>query len=476
MKLKHQAMENNSTRTIVFIAMAVIIGLVTYFIIYGEDEINWGMTFNPDSKEPYGTFIVEKLVKESDQFSEYTFLEDSTYKEVKKDSAIGDNYVFIGGAYFAKSRDIDTLISYLQRGNNVFISAEEFDKDLTTALVENATYDEFYEAPYEEELDDNEVAWDEYSDYEETVVEENQVEEGSYYENFPNVSIEYTTLVNVSTSDPRLFTELNYIYEFDTLPYGWAYFNQDFINQFERKKIEVLGEIESLQNIGTKQPNLLKIQVGQGFVYLHSTPMLFTNLHQLKKANQEMAARLLGKLGNGKTYWADFNRKPHYDDLNNEYNDPSKPDESALEFILSEPSLRWAYYLALLGLLLYLIFGAKRKQRAIPVLPSMENTSIEYAEVVSQLFFKQQNHLKLIDLKMDLFKQHIRDRYRIKTPSTNEELEPFIARLSTISGIPAEDIKWIFNKHSTVQKELTADAITMVIFHKKLEEFYSNSR
>jgi hypothetical protein len=106
----------------------------------------------------------------------------------------------------------------------------------------------------------------------------------------------------------------------------------------------------------------------------------------------------------------------------------------------------------------------------------MENTSIEYAEVVSQLFFKQQNHLKLIDLKMDLFKQYIRERYRIKTPSTKDEFEPFFVRLSTISGIPAEDIKWIFNKHITVQKELTADAITMVTFHKKLEEFYSNSR
>jgi hypothetical protein len=465
-------MENNTTKTVVFIAVAAVIGLVTYFIISGDDEINWGMTFSPESKEPYGTYIVEKLVKQSDQFSSYTFLKDSTYKEVQPDNSAYDNYVFIGGTYFAKSRDIDTLISYLQRGNNVFISAEEFDKDLTEALVENAAYDEFYEEPYEELNDENEVAWDEYSDYEDT----EQVEEDYYYENLPNVSIEYTTKVKVNTTNPSLSTELNYIYEFDTLPYGWAYFNQDFINQFIGRKFEIIGELESLQNLGNKQPNLIKIQIGKGAVYLHSTPMLFTNLHQLKNENQEMAARLLGQLGGGKTYWADFNRKPHYDDLNNEYNDPSKPDESALEFILSEPSLRWAYYLALLGLLLYLILGAKRKQRAIPVLPSMENTSIEYAEVVSQLFFKQQNHLKLIDLKMDLFKQYIRERYRIKTPSTKDEFEPFFVRLSTISGIPAEDIKWIFNKHITVQKELTADAITMVTFHKKLEEFYSNSR
>lgn len=464
-------MENNTSKTIVFIGIAAVLGLITYFILSGDD-LNWGMTYNPESKDPYGTYIVEKLVRESDQFSTYSFLEDSTYKEVRPDSAMNDNYVFIGSAYYAKSRDIDTLINYLNRGNNVFISAEEFDRDLTEALVENAVYDEFYEAPYEEELDENEVAWDEYSDYEDT----EQVEEEYYYENLPNVSIEYTTKVKILTSNPSLSTELNYIYEFDTLPYGWTYFNQDFINKFIGKRIEIIGEQESLQNLGFKQPNLIKIQVGQGFVYLHSTPILFTNLHQLKKENQEIAARLLGQLGGGKTYWADFNRKPHYDDINSEYNDPSKPDESALEFILSEPSLRWAYYLSFLGLLLYLIFGAKRKQRAIPVLPSMENTSIEYAEVVSQLFFKQQNHLKLIDLKMDLFKQHVRERYRIKTPSTQEEFEPFCVRLSIISGVPVEDIKWIFNKHNTVKKELTADAITMVTFHKKLEEFYSNSR
>jgi hypothetical protein len=469
-------MENNTTKTVVFIAVAAVIGLVTYFIISGDDEINWNITFSPESKEPYGTYIVEKLVKESNQFSSYTFLEDSTYKEVKPDSPDFNNYVFIGGTYFAKSRDIDTLISYLQRGNNVFISAEEFDRDLTEALIENAAYDEFYEEPYEEENNESDISWDEYSDYEEDVQEEDQVEEIYDYENLPNVSIEYTNKVKITTTNPSLSTELNYIYEFDTLPYGWTYFNQDFINRFTGRRIEIIGELESLQNIGNEQPNLIKIQIGKGVVYLHSTPLLFTNLHQLKNENQEMAARLLGQLGGGKTYWADFNRKPHFDDVNNDYNDPSKPDESALEFILSEPSLRWAYYLALLGLVLYLIFGAKRKQRAIPVLPSMENTSIEYAEVVSQLFFKQQNHLKLIDLKMDLFKQHIRERYRIKTPSTKDEFEPFFIRLSTISGVPAEDIKWIFNKHITVQKELTADAITMVTFHKKLEEFYSNSR
>jgi len=62
-------MENNTTKTVVFIAVAAVIGLVTYFIISGDDEINWNITFSPESKEPYGTYIVEKLVKESNQFS-----------------------------------------------------------------------------------------------------------------------------------------------------------------------------------------------------------------------------------------------------------------------------------------------------------------------------------------------------------------------------------------------------------------------
>src|SRR5690606_9146250 len=107
--------------------------------------------------------------------------------------------------------------------------------------------------------------------------------------------------------------------------------------------------------------------------------------------------------------------------------------------------LRMAWYLILSGTILYLMFGAKRKQRIVEPIENMENTSIEYAEVISQMFMKQRDHKKLITMKMELFKSFLRDRFKVKLPmQIQEEDDNLFAEIGYKSDVKTEHIKSIF--------------------------------
>jgi hypothetical protein len=53
---------------------------------------------------------------------------------------------------------------------------------------------------------------------------------------------------------------------------------------------------------------------------------------------------------------------------------------SPMRFILNNPPLRYAWYLLLLGLLIFVLFNAKRKQRIVPVIEPLKNTSLDLSE------------------------------------------------------------------------------------------------
>jgi len=187
----------------------------------------------------------------------------------------------------------------------------------------------------------------------------------------------------------------------------------------------------------------------------------------------------LSYLGNGNVYWDEENRTYDYKAPNHhsQAETPSKPSESPLEFILSERGLRNAWYLILAGAILYLMFGAKRKQRIVRPIENMENTSIEYAEVISQMFMKQSDHKKLVTMKMDLFKSFLRDRFRIKLPlNSHEESENLYLEISQKSNISISLVKDIFDNYNYLNTIVQVETAEMLVFHNKIEHFYNHCK
>jgi hypothetical protein len=188
----------------------------------------------------------------------------------------------------------------------------------------------------------------------------------------------------------------------------------------------------------------------------------------------------LSFIGDGVVYWDEDNRlfkynaSPHSESSDD---DLSKPQEGPLEFILSEPSFRAAWYLLLLAGILYLMFGAKRKQRIIKATENMENTSIEYAEVISQMFMKQRDHKKLVLMKMDLFRAFLRDRFNIKLPLHMMDEDAKLYRdISQKSNVKFEIVQDIFERHKYLASIVSVETGEMLQFHNQLESFYESCK
>src|SRR4030095_15629147 len=103
-----------------------------------------------------------------------------------------------------------------------------------------------------------------------------------------------------------------------------------------------------------KYANFIKVPYKEGNFFIHLQPVAFTNYHLLKDNHDEYAQKVLAYLPKGQIYWAVKDQ------------DGLLASGSPLRYVLSQPALRWAWYLFLGGMLIFMIFNAKRRQRIIP--------------------------------------------------------------------------------------------------------------
>lgn len=460
--------------------------------------MNWNTTYNPKHTQPYGTSVLRTLLGNIRQNQEFIFINDSTYKELPINPTPSvDNYIYVGSDFYGEPQDNDTLIKFMEAGNIVFISSNELNQDLLQKVILKTHKNEESQVspPIEEELSADETipAYEEEYPYEEDETpiddEEGNYSEEDYYDDeelFEYEEIAYT-LGTETTMQDSIFLQtreekydrarLSFVFEFDTVPHDWNYFSELSEDLTKDGTYRNEGFFTKTRNPSSiRQTNFISIAVGQGRLYLHLTPLALTNYSLLNKDHMLYARELFQHLGKGKVYWGEDNRTYA---PNRDPNQPnsSTPSEGPMEFILSEPSLRSAWYTLLFGSILYMIFGVKRKQRVIPIAESMQNTSIEYAEVISQLFMEQEDHKKLVDLKMEIFKSNLREKYNIKLPATlDEENDEFFKLVSIKTGASQELIKEIFLRYKAFIKNIIVETPEMLAFNQRIEEFYKTSR
>jgi hypothetical protein len=104
--------------------------------------------------------------------------------------------------------------------------------------------------------------------------------------------------------------------------------------------------------------DFVRIKIGDGAVFIQTQPLVFTNIHLLYSDPDYVLAAL--------------SYLPDQPTIIDRFYKPYKMDNtSPTSFLLSEPPLRAAFYLVVLLLVLYIVFGSRRKQKAIPVIESL---------------------------------------------------------------------------------------------------------
>lgn len=235
--------------------------------------------------------------------------------------------------------------------------------------------------------------------------------------------------------------------------------NTAYFSKFEAESYKTLGYVNEDLNL----INFLKIPFEEGHIYLHLEPKVFTNYNILKDDRYLYVEGVLSYLPNATIYFDSYTK--YFDSY---YGDAE--ERSNLSWFLQQTSFKWAWYLALILTVLFMIFNAKRRQRIIPIIKPLENTTVGFVKTISNLYYETQDHKNLIDKKITYFLEKIRADYNLDTTNLNEE---FIIKLSQKSGKNKETVKKTINFINWLRTKNEFFEDNLLKLNKHIEEFYS---
>lgn len=333
-------------------------------------EIDWRATYSTFDKTPYGCSALFELSSDlfPDQEISRVHVSCADYIDTIDQ---GHTLVFIAEDIYFDDVSQDKLLEYLSRGNSAFLSGEFIDPNLLDTLGVMADVSSF--------------------DF-------------------------VATKQSYKIHEARAVIDTNAIIGF--------------------LKPESYFSFEDSLDIGIKEigfcnsnPNFISIPVGEGEIFLHLEPLLFTNYCMLRGNSVSYVEKAFLQLNTTDIIWDDY---MNYGD---------RKSSSPLRVLLKSDSLRYAYYMAITLLLLFLVFAGKRKQKMIPVLEHQQNASLGFINTLSNLYLSHNNHKIIASHHINAFRIHARNQYFI---NWNDSLEVNIQRLSKKTGMDELQISNLF--------------------------------
>ena len=204
---------------------------------------------------------------------------------------------------------------------------------------------------------------------------------------------------------------------------------------------------------------MLKVNYGSGSFIFHLQPVTFTNYNILKEENQTYIEAALGYIPENNIYYKSKNKVGK--NLGN----------SKLRFILSKDALRYAWYLGLISLLLFIIFNAKRKQRIVKVITPHKNTTVAFIKTIGNLYYETKDHNNLITKKVTYFLEHVRRTYFVDTQILDDK---FVKNLALKTSKKPEDIKTLVNKIAYLRAKQNCTEQDLLDLNSLIEDFYNS--
>ncbi len=195
---------------------------------------------------------------------------------------------------------------------------------------------------------------------------------------------------------------------------------------FIKPGVEVLGKTVEKNN--SDQANFIKATFGKGNIYVHCEPLFITNYYLLKRGNVRYAQDVFSYLDDRETIWFVEN--------------DAKVSQFFLRFILSNPALKYAWWVLLGGLVLFIFFNAKRKQRIVPIIEPLKNTSVDFVKSIGNLYLQEGDFHDMMAKKAQYFLNKVRMDLLIDTQHLDQE---FAKKLHLKTGKPMEMINEAMN-------------------------------
>ncbi len=189
-----------------------------------------------------------------------------------------------------------------------------------------------------------------------------------------------------------------------------------------KPKVQVLGK--TVEEDNDDQANFIKAPFGKGHIFVHSEPLFITNYYLLKPQNLKYAENIFSYLNENETLW---------------FTKANTTESSwSLRFILSNPPLKYAWWVFLGGMVLFIFFNAKRKQRIVPVIESLRNTSADFVKSIGNLYLQEGDFHDMMAKKAQYFLNKVRIDLLIDTQNLDGD---FAKKLHLKTGKPIEMIE-----------------------------------
>jgi hypothetical protein len=212
-----------------------------------------------------------------------------------------------------------------------------------------------------------------------------------------------------------------------------------------------------LANNAEGKPVAITVKWGVGKIVLSTTPLAFTNNYFFFEENNRFASALMSELPSQSTIWTEY------------YQLGRLQFGSALSIIMKTSALRLAYTITLVSLVLFMIFESKRKQRIIPIIVPLKNTTVDFIKTIGNLYMRKGNHKDIALKRIQYLLEHIRTKYYLNFEKFNSD---FFEKLAAKSGQDVISIKKLFDQIERIKNKAEVSAQELQLLSQQIEVFY----
>lgn len=426
-----------SSRNFLF-AMLVLFVLFCLLQVNLPKKFVWSPTFSHVDKQPFGCFVFDSVLTQSlpngYHVTKKTFFQLDQEHAKEKISVL-----MVVDQQNLKQLDVKYLCNIARRGGKVMVVASSsFDDGRNADTVVVDELERTFKVKIEDGMyfslrgilaglkaHDNDMYDTIYWNNRETMYA------AQSYRMFYNM-VGGTLFVDSVPKVKRLAYTLStagYDYKHDSLYVG------DFTG-FDT----IVDEKERIERIDTfaikKVPVAVSVPYGKGEVIFVSSPLLFTNYGMLEGNTFVYIFRLMSYLADLPVYRTEAYVKTDA---------MLVAEQSPFREFIKRPPLRWALYLALLGVVLFMIFTARRRQRVIPIMSKPANRSLEFIQLIGTLYYQRKDHVDLVRKKFKLFAEELRKTAGVDISDVNTDDREYLL-LAEKTGMNSDRLKKVIRQ------------------------------
>ncbi|WP_299210310.1 DUF4350 domain-containing protein [uncultured Dokdonia sp.] len=391
--------------------LLIVLALLVYLESSQKDPVNWFASYAKKDKIPYGSFVLYNTLKETRTEDSFKEISQPPYEFLADSNHQKGTYFFVNDYINFDEAESIQLLDWVSRGNTLYIGARGIGSTLLDTL---------------------------------------SLDTKSFYQ-LDNIDRKPPLLELVN---PTLKKEQPYLFDLNI--------QTIYFHEIDTLKTVVLGAYDYMRNddsLTLKEPKVhfIKQSFGEGTIVLHLMPDVFTNYFMLDQENYAYTEAALRYIPDDVPIFWD-----------NHYKNGKTINTSPLYMLFKNRYLKWAYYMLVIGVILWVFFEGKRKQRAIPIIKPLPNQTLAFTKTIAGMYFEKQDHKSIALHQINHFMEYIREEYLMETADRGLD---FIERLASKSDNTQEETKRLMDYITSISQKYPITQEELLKLNKLIEAF-----